>query len=133
MHRRTSGLTKSDDFSNARVVGAIVSDYERRWTTDNVPRIPRIILHADGGFCRPGPSDESWNNDKRGNRNANTTRDSVLGVFLRRLHSLHRPRFSHSLSIGHHTYKNFSRNRKIASKSTNHDQNYDLAFKNARL
>ena len=50
MHRRMSGLTKSDDFSNARVEGAIMGDYERQWITDNVPRIQQIILHADSGL-----------------------------------------------------------------------------------
>jgi len=48
-HGRTSGLTKSDDFSNACVKEAIVGDCEQHRTTDNVPRARRTILHAGGG------------------------------------------------------------------------------------
>ncbi|KYM99427.1 hypothetical protein ALC62_09774, partial [Cyphomyrmex costatus] len=96
-------LTKSGDFSNARVEKAIVGDYERQWTTANVPRAPRIILHADGGYCRPGPSDESWSNDKRCNRNAYTMRDSPACAMAfspaDQLHSLHRLRFALSSSL----------------------------------
>lgn len=47
-HGRTSGLTKSDDFSNARAKGAIAGDCERHRIIDDVSRARRTILHASG-------------------------------------------------------------------------------------